>query len=203
MSTIISLFMKKRILHMIWCVPILITLGCTTDQTKDSSENGDTGDSDTNTIGISNNPNFTGRELSGDAKSERVYNPEDRMSETFGKEFDDPATLLSKRVIYFGYDEIDVAPEYQSIISAHANYLAKNRKVTVILEGHTDERGSREYNLALGERRAQSVRQMMQLNVSPNQIEVVSYGEERPSAIGHDEASWQQNRRVEIIYRRK
>lgn len=190
--------------NLIWTLPVVMMLGCATDQTRETSENAQ---NTTESVGIGNDSNVYGRELAGGGgggiKSEQIYNPEDRMTETFGKEFDDPATLLSKRIIYFGYDEIDVSSEYQPIILTHANYLAKNRKVTVILEGHTDERGSREYNLALGERRAQAVRQLMQLNVAPNQIEVISYGEERPASIGHDESAWQKNRRVEIIYRRR
>ena len=176
--------------------------GCATDQTKNSAESAAEGGS---TAGIHSDGSLSGTGLDGEGnrKSEHVYNPEDKMGTTFGSEFDDPATLLSKRVIYFDYDHTDIRPEYQAIISAHANYLARNQKTAVILEGHTDERGSREYNLALGERRAQTVRQIMQLNAAPNQIEAVSYGEERPASIGHEESAWQVNRRVEIVYRRQ
>ncbi|CAK0750441.1 Peptidoglycan-associated protein [Gammaproteobacteria bacterium] len=187
-------------------LPVVVIVGCSTDQTKENAESAAVGVGGTGggeTTGIGENANLSATDLAGVNKSERVYNPEDRMTESFGKEFDDPATLLSKRVIYFDYDNTDVSLEYQPIISAHAGYLAKNPKITVILEGHTDERGSREYNLALGERRAQIVRQFMQLNVAPNQLEVVSYGEERPASIGHEEAAWRLNRRVEIVYRRK
>ena len=91
--------------------------------------------------------------------------------------------------------------EDRPIIEAHAGYLAAHPNARVILEGHTDERGSREYNLALGERRSIAVRQMMTvLGVSPDQIQVVSYGEEKPAAEGHDEEAWRLNRRVEITY---
>jgi peptidoglycan-associated lipoprotein len=90
------------------------------------------------------------------------------------------------------------------IIEAHGKYLANNPSFKVRLEGHTDERGSREYNLALGERRARSVEQLLKLQgVSANQIEIISYGEEMPSAFGHDESSWQLNRRVELVYPQK
>ena len=91
--------------------------------------------------------------------------------------------------------------EYRSVVEAHAQYLTRNASATITLEGHADERGSREYNLALGERRAQSVKQqMMLLGASGSQIRIVSYGEERPAVDGHDDYSWQQNRRVEILY---
>jgi peptidoglycan-associated lipoprotein len=114
---------------------------------------------------------------------------------------DDPSSPLSVRIIYFDYDSSDIRSEYRPAIEAHAGYLATNPNVIITLEGHADERGSREYNLALGERRAQSVkRQMVLLGASAGQIRLVSYGEERPAVEGHDESSWQQNRRVEIIY---
>lgn len=116
-------------------------------------------------------------------------------------ELDDPNSPLSKRIIYFDYDSSEIKSQYRSIIEAHAQYLIANPKVIVSLEGHTDERGSREYNLALGERRAQAVKdQMMVLGVPSSQLRTISYGEERPVAYGHDEASWSQNRRVELVY---
>jgi len=114
---------------------------------------------------------------------------------------DDPSSPLSVRIIYFEYNSSDIRSEYRPAIEAHASYLAANPSVIITLEGHADERGSREYNLALGERRAQSVkRQMVLLGASAGQIRQVSYGEERPAVDAHDESSWQQNRRVEIIY---
>lgn len=119
-----------------------------------------------------------------------------------GSPLDDPESLLSKRVIYFDFDRAEIKPEFREIIAAHAEYLASNRNVRIVLEGHTDERGSREYNMGLGERRANSVRSMLTLQgVSSQQIEVVSYGEERPVAMGQSEESWRLNRRVEIVYR--
>ncbi|MFQ5660270.1 MAG: peptidoglycan-associated lipoprotein Pal [Gammaproteobacteria bacterium] len=114
---------------------------------------------------------------------------------------DDPHSLLSVRIIYFEYDKSDIQPQFNDAIEAHGRYLAANPNVRVSLEGHADERGSREYNLALGERRAISVkRQMLLFGASASQIRTISYGEERPVADGHDEASWSQNRRVELIY---
>jgi peptidoglycan-associated lipoprotein len=99
------------------------------------------------------------------------------------------------------YDSDEVMPEYRSVISTHASYLAGHPEQTVTLEGHADERGSSEYNIALSEQRAKSVaRTMTMQGVTDQQIQVVSFGEEKPSVSGHDESSWQQNRRVEISY---
>ncbi len=118
-----------------------------------------------------------------------------------GDELDDPSSPLSQRSIYFDYDSSEIRSEYRPIIEAHAEYLANNTDTVVTLEGNTDERGSREYNLALGESRAESVkRQMVLLGASAGQIRVVSYGEERPVADGHDEEAWRLNRRVDLVY---
>jgi peptidoglycan-associated lipoprotein len=108
---------------------------------------------------------------------------------------------LSQRVIYFAYDSADIDPDSQAIVEAHAAYLSNNYQTNVVLEGHADERGTREYNLALGEGRSKSVSTMMQaLGIGPERIQTISYGEERPSALGHDDAAWGLNRRVEILY---
>ncbi len=113
----------------------------------------------------------------------------------------DPASPLSKRIIYFDFDSAEVRADFVDVIAAHGQYLASHPNQRVRLEGHTDERGSREYNLGLGERRAQTVSQMLKLEgVDGGQIELISYGEEMPVAFGHDEESWQANRRVEIVY---
>ena len=114
---------------------------------------------------------------------------------------DDPTSLLSVRIIYFEYDSSDVKSDDRTTVEAHAAYLVENPSTIITLEGHADERGSREYNLALGERRAQTVqRQMTLIGASPDQIRTVSYGEEKPAIDDHDDYSWSQNRRVEIIY---
>jgi len=114
---------------------------------------------------------------------------------------DDPSSPLSQRKIYFGLDRYDVGDEYRSLAEAHAGYLRSNPSAAVTLEGHTDERGSREYNIALGERRSNAVRDLMvALGASASQITTVSYGEEKPAADCHDESCWSQNRRVEIVY---
>lgn len=113
----------------------------------------------------------------------------------------DPANILSKRSVYFDYDSNIVKDEFKPIISAHAKYLSQNRSRRVRIEGNTDERGSREYNLALGQRRADAVKQMMELlGAAGSQIETLSFGEEKPKAPGHDEAAWAENRRADIRY---
>ncbi len=104
-------------------------------------------------------------------------------------------------VVYFNYDSNVVDPSYTKMLAAHAAYLAQHPELTLTLQGNTDERGTREYNIGLGERRAQAVRDVLILQGAPSaQIATVSYGEERPAATGHDEAAWRLNRRVELIY---
>lgn len=118
-----------------------------------------------------------------------------------GNELNDPDSPLSNRIVYFDYDSDVVRSQDQSTLQAHGAYLAENPNLTVRLEGHTDERGSREYNLALGERRALSVRRILMLQgASIDQFQVTSFGEERPAEEGDDKYAWSQNRRVEIIY---
>jgi peptidoglycan-associated lipoprotein len=118
-----------------------------------------------------------------------------------GSSLDDPNSPLSRRVIYFEYDSSEILADDQDLAAAHASYLANNPNQMITLEGHGDERGSREYNIGLGDRRAQSVRRVFELQgVSPQQISIVSYGEEKPAAEGHSDAAWRLNRRVEIVY---
>jgi peptidoglycan-associated lipoprotein len=113
----------------------------------------------------------------------------------------DPNNILSKRIIYFDYDKDSVKSEFTAIVQAHAKYLNENRNRKIRLEGHADERGSREYNMALGQRRAEAVRRAMAvLGVGSERMETISFGEDKPRATGQDEAAWAQNRRVEIVY---
>jgi peptidoglycan-associated lipoprotein len=114
---------------------------------------------------------------------------------------DDPNSPLAQRVIYFEYDSAEITADGQDLLVHHSGYLVANPGARITLEGHTDERGSREYNIALGDRRALSVQRVLELNgVAPEQITVVSYGEEKPAAEGNSEAAWRLNRRVELIY---
>ena len=113
----------------------------------------------------------------------------------------DPNNILSKRSVYYDFDKSDVKSEYKPMIGAHARYLSGNKSAKIAVQGNCDERGSREYNIALGSRRADSVRKMMNvLGVSDNQIEVVSFGEEKPRATCHEESCWKENRRSDIVY---
>jgi len=115
--------------------------------------------------------------------------------------FTDPSNPLSTTTIYFDFDRSEVKAADREVVMAHARYLADNADVKIVLEGHADERGTREYNIALGERRAKAVSQLMLLQgVSQSQIDIISFGEERPVALGHDESAWSVNRRVEILY---
>lgn len=112
-----------------------------------------------------------------------------------------PGSLGSQRVIYFDFDSSEIRAEYVDVLATHGRFLSANPAVRVRLEGHTDERGSREYNIGLAERRAQTVRRALALQgVQESQISTVSYGEERPAAAGSDEKAWALNRRVEIVY---
>ncbi len=120
---------------------------------------------------------------------------------TDARNLDNPDSLLSERIIYFEFDRSNVRSQFRPIIEAHAEYLAANPSARVILEGHTDERGSREYNLGLGERRGNSVDDLLSASgARSNQLEVVSYGEERPVCRESNEDCWQRNRRTEIVY---
>ncbi|PKM11559.1 MAG: peptidoglycan-associated lipoprotein [Gammaproteobacteria bacterium HGW-Gammaproteobacteria-3] len=118
-----------------------------------------------------------------------------------GPEFSDPSNPLSTSTIYFMYDSSRVKQDFIPVIAAHVQYLLAHPNVRLTLAGHADERGSPEYNIALGEQRAKSVARMMKVQgVSDNQLELVSYGEEKPATEGHDDAAWQLNRRVELLY---
>ena len=113
----------------------------------------------------------------------------------------DPNNILSKRSIYFEYDQFTIKEEFRPIIEAHAKYLQANRNARATLQGHTDERGTREYNIALGQKRADAVKRMMVLlGASEIQVETVSFGKEKPRREGHDEGSWAENRRVDILH---
>ena len=113
----------------------------------------------------------------------------------------DPSNILSKRSVYFDFDSNAVKDEYRGLVQAHSKYMTDRRDSKIRIEGNCDERGSREYNLALGQRRAEAVKKVMAvLGVSDARVETISYGEEKPVAPGHDEAAWAQNRRADIKY---
>ena len=125
----------------------------------------------------------------------------DSRDYTDARNFDNSESLLSKRVIYFDFDKSEVRSEYRPIVAAHASYAASHRSARVTLEGHADERGTREYNLGLGERRGNAISGLLSAGgAMGSQLDTVSYGEERPVCRVSDDNCWSQNRRVEIVY---
>ena len=133
----------------------------------------------------------------GDNSTTRVTVGADTKSGGLGPS----GALGSQRIVYFDYDSSDIRPEFVDVVAAHGRFLSGNATIRVRLEGHTDERGSPEYNIGLGERRAQTVKRALLLQgVAESQIATVSYGEERPAVTGSDETAYTKNRRVEIVY---
>lgn len=163
----------------------------------DSSKAGANGINDASTNGLNNSAGFNGSEMGGSG----MYGRNSSGANSLGPEFSDPNNPLSKRTVYFTLDSSQVQQDFVPVVAAHAQYLLANPSQHITLEGHGDERGSREYNIGLGEQRAKSVASMMKIQgVSESQIGIVSYGEEKPAALGNDEAAWELNRRVEIDY---
>ena len=118
-----------------------------------------------------------------------------------GNPLEDPNSLLYSKTIYFDFDQSTIRSEFIDVLRAHAAYLNGNPSVGVMIEGHADERGSREYNIGLGERRANTIKRFLEAEgVSTAQINTISYGEERPVALGHDEIAWGENRRGVLVY---
>jgi len=175
-------------------IPVVLIAGCSTQDTKMS-------DAD-DAVGSQGSMSMTPATQDGDSvDTSAVTSAVSSDSGFSGDALDNPASLLSKRVIYFDFDKSDIDEASREIISAHAAYLTDNPRASVVLEGHADERGTREYNIGLGERRYKAVARMMALQgTSTRQVEGVSYGEERPVAMGSDESSWRLNRRVEFVY---
>jgi len=125
----------------------------------------------------------------------------DLASSKLPPELTDPKSILSKRSIYFDFDKYEVKPEYKDLVAAHAKFLAKNQPFKMLIQGNTDERGSREYNLALGQKRADAIKKMLTvLGAREEQIESVSLGEEKPKNEGQNEAAWAENRRGDMLY---
>ncbi len=113
----------------------------------------------------------------------------------------DPQGVLAKRSIYFDYDSYSVKDEFKPVVENHARYLTTHKGRKILIQGNTDERGGAEYNLALGQKRAEAVRRALNLLGVPDaQVEAVSFGKEKPKALGSDEASWAENRRADLVY---
>lgn len=178
-------------------VMALLISGCTTGVQPDSEAGADAGagaeggESGTGaTVGtIGEGGAFAGSALEG-------------MTISYEKNaINDPGNVLSIKTIYFDYDSSELSDDDVEVIKHHGKYLALNSDAAMRLEGHTDERGTREYNIALADRRAQSIKKLLLFQgASSSQITIISYGEEKPAALGHDEAAWKLNRRAELVY---
>ncbi len=172
----------KRFLKLfLLLIPVLLFAGCSSTGTKtegDGAPVSDAGGDGSGTIAASEGAAWSGNPL------------------------EDPDSPLYTKVIYFEYDSVEIQPEYRDVIRAHAQHLVANPTASARVEGHADERGSREYNIALGQRRSDAVvRLMVTEGVAEEQLIPVSYGEEQLAAYGQDEASHRLNRRVELSYR--
>jgi len=166
--------MNSRLLAILLATAMLAGAGCSKKNTKADATTGDSG--------ASSSASEQGKGM-------------DSMS------LDDANSILANRVIYFDYDSSQIRSDFNDLLAAHGKYLSTHADQTLTLEGHADERGSREYNIALGERRGQAVSQTLILNgASASQINVISYGEEKPAVEGHDDSAWSQNRRAEMKY---
>ncbi|MEO8299436.1 MAG: peptidoglycan-associated lipoprotein Pal [Burkholderiales bacterium] len=128
--------------------------------------------------------------------------PQSRVTSVVLPDYLDPKSAIStQRSVYFDFDRFDIKSEYTPVVELQGKYLAKNTALKVRVEGNTDERGGSEYNLALGQKRAEAVvKGLKVIGAGDGQMEPVSFGEERPAATGHDEAAWAKNRRVDIVY---
>ena len=180
-------------------ISTVILSGCSDDELDtsltDGTQNATSGISDASTSGLNNGSGLSGSEMSGSG----MY-----PNAGIGPEFSDPSNPLSKSTIYFMLDSSQVQDDFVPVIAAHARYMMAHPDQHMVIEGHGDERGSPEYNIALGEQRAKSVASMMKIQgVANDQLNVVSYGEEKPASFEHDEASWELNRRVELVYQGK
>jgi peptidoglycan-associated lipoprotein len=206
--------MKLNKTLLVLAISTLMLSACSDTEEKDASltdgtQNGISGINDASTNGLNKGSGINGSEMNGSGMNGSGMNGSgmDNLSgngdyaSTLGPEFSDPNNPLSKRTIYFMLDSSEVMPDFIPVIAAHAQYLVANPSQRITLEGNADERGSREYNIALGEQRAKSVATMMKVQgVSESQLDIVSYGEEKPAAFGSDEAAWERNRRAEIVY---
>jgi len=196
--------MKLNKTLLVLAISALFLSACSDTEEKDASltdgtQTTSSGINDASTSGLNSGSGIDGTSMGGAGMSGASGKGD--YASTLGPEFNDPNNPLSKRTVYFMLDSSEVMPDFVPVIAAHAQYLIANPAQRMTLEGNADERGSREYNIALGEQRAKSVASMMKVQgVSDNQLEIVSYGEEKPAAFGSDEAAWEQNRRVELVY---
>jgi peptidoglycan-associated lipoprotein len=181
-------------------IGISLLAGCSSSDEKDGELADTTQGSDASTTGL-NDGSMSGSQFGSGSGANSGSGYGSNSASRLGSEFSDPSNPLSKQIIYFELDSSQVKQDYVPVVAAHAQYLAAHPNQRVILAGHADERGSSEYNIALGEQRAKAVQRMMtSQGVSNSQMEIVSYGEEKPAVAGHSESAWGMNRRVEVGY---
>ncbi|HZW86933.1 MAG TPA: peptidoglycan-associated lipoprotein Pal [Gallionella sp.] len=193
--------MKK---HLITLALLGLLAACASDKSKEAS-----GTSALTRAPIddrsSSSSSSTAADSNADSNNVTQHNPEsttESSNQPSNDTLNDPNSLLAKRSVYFPFDTSAIQDSDIPLVQAHAKYLAGHGEQKVSVEGNTDERGSNEYNLALGQRRADSVKKMLELGgANSGQISAVSYGEEKPKATGHDETSWAQNRRADLDYK--
>lgn len=189
----------KKLAVLLIAAPLLFLTACTTIS-DNSSDDGSAAAVEDRTGG-GGGEGYEGQTGGYDDSSMDGGSAMSGQSSHGGDSLSDPNSPLSVRTIYFEYDSTVISSEGQSALNAHAEYLSLNSDKRMIIEGHTDERGTREYNLSLGERRGRTVADFLSVSgVAGEQIEVRSYGEENPVALDHNESTWQLNRRVELIY---
>ncbi len=193
--------MKFKLLLCVVFFAVFTLSGCSEDEKEDSLTNGTqnaaSGINDAaTTSGLNSSSPLTGMAGAG-------YTGVTGNNAFLGPEFSDPNNPLSRSTIYFMLDSSEVQPDFIPVINAHAQYLIAHPNQKLTVEGHADERGSREYNIALGDQRAKAVAAMFKAQgVNDSQLELVSYGEEKPAVFGGDESSWERNRRAELGYQR-
>ena len=192
--------MKPVIKLVVVVLPVLMFIGCGGSQTVE--DEAATGEDVAVDGGATTIDSASGTRLGDDQAGTDTSATTDAESLTSDTAVTDAsADLLAERKIYFDYDRSEIKSEFREMLKAHADYLVANPNVSVAIEGHCDERGTREYNMALGERRAHSVRQYLTLQgVDDRQLRTVSFGEERPDVEGHDESAWKWNRRAVFVY---
>jgi peptidoglycan-associated lipoprotein len=167
----------------------LVLAGCQTTTSKDAGAPVEERDASAAASGATTS-GTSGAGVNGAATGANARNP-----------LKDPNNILSKRIVYFDYDSYVIKDEYKPMVEAHGRYLQANRNARMTIQGHTDERGSREYNIALGQRRADALKKLLVLyGATEIQIETVSFGKEKPRRDGHDESAWAENRRDEIVF---
>jgi peptidoglycan-associated lipoprotein len=191
--------MKPVMKLVVAILPVLLIIGCGTTEVKEEPAETGAAVSTTPGGGVTTTDASEGTRLGdGGTVGEAVPMTEPEPVVDQGAA---DADLLSERKIYFDFDRSEIKPEYSDILQAHAEYLVANPGTSIVVEGHCDERGTREYNIALGERRAHSVLQFLTLQgVSKDQVRTVSFGEERPDVEGHEESAWKWNRRAVFVY---